>query len=96
MSGYLESNCWDTEKLQLHYKLWQTTHARVLYPAKLSLTIYNERKTFHNRNNFKQFEFTNTALQKALEGKFPPEEKVKLYQVYPWVHTQKKINQENS
>lgn len=36
---------------QMFYILWQTSDARLLYPAKLSVTIDKERKTFHNKTN---------------------------------------------
>ena len=38
---------------------------RLLYPAKLSFTIYGENKTFQDKNKFKQFVATNPALQKV-------------------------------
>ena len=42
---------------------------RLLYPAKLSLTIKGENKIFNDKNRFKQYISTNPALQKILEGK---------------------------
>ncbi|MBV2135169.1 hypothetical protein KRX52_20585 [Pseudomonas sp. MAP12] len=42
---------------------------RLLYPAKLSITIDGENKIFHDKNRFKQYISTNPALQKVLEGK---------------------------
>lgn len=46
--------------------------ARLLYPAKLSITIDGENKIFHDKNKFKQYLSTNPALQKVLEGKLHP------------------------
>ena len=42
---------------------------RLLYPAKLLITIDGENKIFHDKNRFKQYLSTNPALQKVLEGK---------------------------
>jgi hypothetical protein len=35
---------------------------RLLYPAKLSITIYGETKIFHDRNKFTQYLSTNLTL----------------------------------
>lgn len=42
---------------------WQP---KLLYPAKLSITINEERKRSHVKNKFKQLLFTSPVLQKAL------------------------------
>ncbi|MBV2133994.1 hypothetical protein KRX52_14530, partial [Pseudomonas sp. MAP12] len=47
---------------------------RLLYPAKLSITIDGENKIFHDKTRFKQYVTTNPALQKVLEGKLQPKE----------------------
>lgn len=47
----------------------QRCQHRLLYPVKLSIPISRERKTFHSKNKFRQFLFTNAALQKALKAK---------------------------
>ena len=47
---------------------------RLLYPAKLSITIDGENKIFHDKTRFKQYVSTNPALQKILEGKLQPKE----------------------
>ena len=48
--------------------------ARLLYPAKLSITIDGENKIFHDKAKFEQYLSTNPALQKVLEGKIHPKE----------------------
>jgi hypothetical protein len=35
---------------------------RILYPAKLSITIDGENKIFHDQTKFKQYLYTNPAL----------------------------------
>ena len=47
---------------------------RLLYPDKLSFTINGENKIFQDKNKFKQFAATNSALQKVIEGKLQPKE----------------------
>jgi hypothetical protein len=47
---------------------------RLLYPAKLTVTIDGENKIFHDKTKFKQYLSTNPALLKALEEKFQPKE----------------------
>ena len=49
----------------------------LLYPEKLSITIDEENKIFHDNDRFKTYLFTTPALQKVLEGKFQPEESLK-------------------
>ena len=47
---------------------------RLLYPAKLSVTIDGENKIFNDKARFSQCISTNSALQKILEGKLQPKE----------------------
>ena len=42
---------------------------RLLYSAKLSVTIDGETKIFHDKTKFTQYLFTNPALQRIIEGK---------------------------
>jgi hypothetical protein len=42
---------------------------RLLYPAKLSITIDGETKIFHEKTKFIQYLSTNTALQRIIDGK---------------------------
>jgi hypothetical protein len=44
---------------------------RLLYPAKLSITIDGETKVFHDKNKFIQYLSTNPALQRITKGKIP-------------------------
>jgi hypothetical protein len=46
---------------------------RLLYPTKLSVTIYRETKVFHDKNNFIQYLSTNPALQRIVKGKLQHE-----------------------
>ena len=48
--------------------------SRLLYPAKLSITIEGENKIFHDKTRFKKNLYTNPALSKVLEVKFQPKE----------------------
>jgi hypothetical protein len=41
----------------------------LLDTAKLSITIDGEIKIFHDKNKFKKYLSTNTALQKIINGK---------------------------
>jgi hypothetical protein len=43
--------------------------SRLLYPAKLSITIDEETKIFHEKTKFTQYLSTNPALQKIIDGK---------------------------
>jgi hypothetical protein len=36
---------------------------RLLYPAKLSITLHGETKIFHDKNKFTQYLSTNPALK---------------------------------
>lgn len=45
-------------------------------PVKPPITVDDERKTFHNKNTFKQFLCTNPTLRKREKRKFQSEEKV--------------------
>ena len=42
---------------------------RLLYPAKLSITIDEENKVFHDKNKFTQYLSTNPDLQRIMNGK---------------------------
>jgi hypothetical protein len=42
---------------------------RVLYPAKLSITIDGETKLFHDKTKFTQYLSRNPALQRIIKGK---------------------------
>jgi hypothetical protein len=42
---------------------------RLLYPAKLSMTLDGETKIFHDKNKFTQYLSTNPALQRIMNGK---------------------------
>jgi hypothetical protein len=47
---------------------------RLLYPAKLSITIDGETKVFYDKTNFTQYLFTNPALQRMIKGKHQQKE----------------------
>jgi hypothetical protein len=42
---------------------------RLLYPAKLSITIDEEIKVFHDKTKFTQYLIKNQALQRIIKGK---------------------------
>jgi hypothetical protein len=42
---------------------------RLLYPAKLSITIDGKTKVYHDKTKFTQYLFTNLALQRVIMGK---------------------------
>jgi hypothetical protein len=42
---------------------------RVLYPAKLSITINRESKILHEKTKFTQYLSKNSALQRIIKGK---------------------------
>ena len=42
---------------------------RLLYPAKLSITIDGETKIFQDKTKFTQYLSTNPALQRIIKGK---------------------------
>ena len=44
-------------------------HPRLLYPAKLSITIDGETKIFHDKTKFTQYLSTNPALKRIMGGK---------------------------
>jgi hypothetical protein len=44
-------------------------HLRLLYPAKLTITIDGETKVFHDKTKFTQYRSTNPALQRIITGK---------------------------
>jgi hypothetical protein len=41
-------------------------HPRLLYLAKLSITIDEETKVFHDKTKFTQYLYTNPALQRII------------------------------
>jgi hypothetical protein len=43
--------------------------SRLLYPAKLSITIDGETKIFHDKTKFIQYLSTNPSLQRIIDGK---------------------------
>jgi hypothetical protein len=43
--------------------------SRLLYPAKLSITIDGETKVFHDKTKFTQYLSMNPALQRIIKGK---------------------------
>ena len=43
--------------------------SRLLYPAKLSITIDGETKVFHDKTKFTQYLSTNPVLQRIINGK---------------------------
>jgi hypothetical protein len=47
---------------------------RLLYPAKLSITIDGETKVFHNKTKFTHYLSTNPALQRIITEKKPIQE----------------------
>ena len=47
----------------------QKCQPRLLYPAKLSITIDGETKVFHDKTKFTQYLSTNPTLQKITKGK---------------------------
>jgi hypothetical protein len=44
----------------------QKCQPRLLYPAKLSITIDGETKVFHNKNKFTHYLSMNPALQRII------------------------------
>jgi hypothetical protein len=42
---------------------------RLLYPAKLSITINGETKVFHDKTKFTQYLSMNPTLQRIIKGK---------------------------
>jgi hypothetical protein len=42
---------------------------RLLYPAKLSITINRENKIFHDKTKFTHYLSTNPVLQRIIDGK---------------------------
>jgi hypothetical protein len=47
---------------------------RLLYPAKLSITIDGETKVFHDKTKFTQYLSTNPALQRIIKEKLQHKE----------------------
>jgi hypothetical protein len=48
---------------------------RLLYPAKVSITIDSETKKFHDKTKFTQYLSTNPALQRIIKGKHQHKDK---------------------
>jgi hypothetical protein len=49
--------------------------ARLLYPAKLSITIDGETKVFHDKTKFTEYLSTNPALQRIINPKLQHKER---------------------
>ena len=47
---------------------------RILYPAKLSITLDGETKVFHDKTKFTQYLSMNPALQRIIKGKLQHKE----------------------
>jgi hypothetical protein len=47
----------------------QKCQPRLLFPAKLSITIDGETKVFHDKTKFTQYLSTKPALQRIIKGK---------------------------
>jgi hypothetical protein len=56
--------CWPDTTLREH-----KCQPRLLYPAKLSITIDGETKVFHDKTKFTEYHSTNPALQGIIKGK---------------------------
>jgi hypothetical protein len=52
----------------------QKCQPRLLYPAKLSITIDGETKVFNDKTKFTQYLTTNPALQSIMKGKLQHKE----------------------
>jgi hypothetical protein len=48
---------------------------RLLYPAKLSITIDGENKIFHDKTNFTEYLSINSSLQRIIDGKHQHKER---------------------
>jgi hypothetical protein len=48
--------------------------AKILYPAKLPITIDGENKIFHDKTKLKEYPSITLALQKVLRRKFQPKD----------------------
>jgi hypothetical protein len=44
---------------------------RLLYPTKISITIYGETKGFHNKTKFTHYLSMNPTLTRIIKGKTP-------------------------
>jgi len=49
-------------------------HPRLLYLAKLSITVDGETKVFHEKTKFTQYLSINPALQRIIKGKLQHKE----------------------
>jgi hypothetical protein len=52
--------------------------ARLLYPAKLSITIGGKSKVFHDKTKFSKYISTNPAIQRIMSGNFKTKRETKL------------------
>jgi hypothetical protein len=50
-------------------------HPRLLYPAKLSITIDGETKLFHDKTKFTQYLYRYPAVQRIIKGKHQHKER---------------------
>jgi hypothetical protein len=48
--------------------------SRLLYPAKLPISMDVETKIFHDKTNFTQYLYTNLALQRIIENSITTKE----------------------
>jgi hypothetical protein len=48
---------------------------RLLYPAKLSITIDGETKIFHDKTKFTKYLSTNPVLERMIDGKHQHKER---------------------
>jgi hypothetical protein len=53
---------------------------RLVYPAKISILIERELKTFHNNKKLREFMTTKPALQKILKGLLHTDEEIRVRQ----------------
>jgi hypothetical protein len=65
------SRSWEDVVQMLREHKYQS---KLLYPAKLSITIDGETKIFHDRTIFTQYLSTHSALQRVIDGKLQPKE----------------------
>jgi hypothetical protein len=53
----------------------QKCQPRLLYPAKLSISIDGETKIFHDKNKFTQYLSMNPVLQRIIKGRVQHKER---------------------
>lgn len=67
---------------QMCCRFWENRwQPRLLYLAKLFITINWENRTFHDKVKFKWYPPTKPALQKLLEGFL-----LRWFEIHPWKH----------